>query len=169
MSRFVLAAAVVALALPPAVRADADEEAGFGALRSLAGSWAGVAHQAGGARKLATRATFRVISAASAVMLTTDPGTPHEMVTLFHRDDGALMATHYCAAQNQPRFKAQPTQNAKKLVFEFVDGTNLTAHPGRMQRLVISLPDRDHQVQEWTYREGEQETTMVFDLRRKKQ
>jgi hypothetical protein len=166
MSRLVLAAAVLALTFPVGPRA--DEEAGFGALRGLKGSWSGMAHQAGDAHKLATRATFRVISAASAVMLTTDPGTPHEMVTLFHRDDGVLMATHYCAAQNQPRFKAQPSEDAKKLVFEFVDGTNLGAHPGRMQRLVISLPDRDHQVQEWTYREGEQETTMVFELKRKK-
>jgi len=36
-------------------------------------------------------------------MLTTGPGTPHEMVTMFHRDDTALMATHYCSAMNQPR------------------------------------------------------------------
>lgn len=45
--------------------------------------------------KVKTRATFRVVSAGSAVMLTTDPGTAQEMVTLFHQDDDALMATHY--------------------------------------------------------------------------
>ena len=90
------------------------------------------------------------------------------MVTLFHQDDGALVATHYCAAQNQPRFRAQPVTTRGRLVFEFVDGTNLGAHPGRMQRLVISLPDRDYQVQEWTYRKMA-ESVAVFELRRRKQ
>jgi len=164
MRPILLAAAVLALSLAGPARA--DDSPGLHALRSLAGSWSGRARE--GSRSMATRATYRVVSGGSAVMLTTDPGTPHEMVTLFHEDDGVLMATHYCAAKNQPRFRAQPGGDDKELVFEFVDGTNLGAHPGRMQRLVIRLPDRDHQVQEWTYRDGDAESTARFELRRKR-
>ena len=164
MRRYLLAAALLAISLAGPVRAEGDS--GFQALKALSGSWVGVARE-GSRRAMATRATFRVVSGGSAVMLTTDPGTPHEMVTLFHEDDGTLMATHYCAAQNQPRLRAQPSEDGKTLVFEFVDGTNLGAHPGRMQRLVITLPDRDHQVQEWTYREGDAESTARFEMHRK--
>jgi len=164
MTRYLLAAATLALSLPGTARAEGAP--GFEALKALSGSWVGVARKGG--RSLTTRATFRVVSGGSAVMLTTDPGTPHEMVTLFHEDDGALMATHYCAAQNQPRFRGQPSEDGKRLVFEFVDGTNLRAHPARMQRLVITLPDRDHQVQEWTYRDGDAEATARFEMRRRR-
>jgi hypothetical protein len=166
MRKLLLAAVVLLGSLAPPARA--GEGAGLAALKALAGSWTGVAREGSQGKKLATRATYRVVSGGSAVMLTTDPGTPHEMVTLFHEDDGALLATHYCAAQNQPRMRAEPGADGTRLVFEFVDGTNLGAHPGRMQRLVLSFPARDRQVQEWTYRDGDQESSMVFELRRKR-
>jgi hypothetical protein len=159
---------VVLSAVTLARPALAEDTASFRALKALSGTWTGVAHAPGKHGGQPTRATFRVVSAGSAVMLMTDPGTKHEMVTLFHEDDGALMATHYCAGQNQPRFKAEAGEDGKRLVFEFMDGTNLGAHPGRMQRLVISLPGRDRQVQEWTYRDGDQESTMAFELERKR-
>jgi hypothetical protein len=37
-----------------------------------------------------------------------------------------------------------------------------------MQRVVITLSARDRQVQEWTFRDGDAESTMVFELRRKR-
>jgi hypothetical protein len=90
------------------------------------------------------------------------------MVTMFHRDDAAVLATHYCAAMNQPRLRLQPGKEPGKLAFEFQDGTNLGTFPGRMQRLVLSLPDADRQVQEWTHLQDGKTATMVFELRRKK-
>ncbi len=164
MRRLLLAAAVLlgTLALP----ARAADGAVFAALKALAGSWAGVAREGGKAEEFATRATYGVVSAGSAVILTTDPGTPHEMVTLFHEDDGSVLATHYCAAQNQPRMRAKPGSDGTRLVFEFVDGTNLGAHPGRMQRLVLSFPGPGRQVQEWTFRVDDKESTMVMELKR---
>jgi hypothetical protein len=38
-----------------------------------------------------------------------------------------------------------------------------------MQRLVLRFVDADHHTQEWTFRDGDQETTAVFELHRKKQ
>jgi hypothetical protein len=141
----------------------------FEALKALAGEWEGTARPAGEEKVHQTRATYKVVSAGSAVMLVTDPGTPHEMVTMFHRDDDALMATHYCAAMNQPRMKARSSGGATSVTFEFVDGTNLGAHPGRMQGLVLAMPEAGKQTQTWTYRDGDKTSTMVFDLVRKKE
>jgi hypothetical protein len=138
----------------------------FEALKALAGEWEGVARQGGQGKELPTKAVYRVVSNGSAVMLVTDPGTPHEMVTMFHRDDDALMATHYCSAMNQPRMRARPPTDATTISFQFQDGTNLGAHPGRMQGLVMTMPAADRHSQAWTYRDGTAENTMVFDLKR---
>ena len=138
----------------------------FERLKGLAGEWAGTGTF--GDQKIETRASIRVVSAGSAVMITTDPGGAHEMVTLIHRDDGALVATHYCAAQNQPRMKAIPSADATRIVFEFFDGTNLRAYPAHMQRLAVTIPSPDRHVQEWTHRDGGKDSVGVFDLSRVK-
>ena len=140
----------------------------FDRLKALVGEWEGTARGGGDAKAIPTRATFKVVSAGSAVMLTTDPGTPHEMVTMFHRDGDGLLATHYCSAMNQPRMKARAGAPAGTVAFEFLDGTNLGPHPGRMQALVMAMPSADQQVQTWTFRAGGQDSTMSFDLKRKK-
>lgn len=138
----------------------------FDRLKSLAGEWDGTARHGGNPKAMPTHASIKVVSAGSAVMLVTDPGTPHEMVTMFHRDGDALLATHYCSAMNQPRMKARTGQPAGTLAFDFLDGTNLGPHPARMQALVVSVPDADHHTQAWTFRAGGQDSTMSFDMRR---
>jgi hypothetical protein len=157
--------AAIAAALPALAEEKPSPE--FDHIKALAGDWEGTARRAG-AEPFKATATVRVVSAGSAVMLTTDPGGRHEMVTMFHRDDAALLATHYCSAMNQPRLRARPTKDATKIAFEFADGTNLGAHPGRMQGLVLTLQDADHHLEEWTFQDGANQQTMVFDLRRKK-
>ncbi len=140
----------------------------FERVKALAGEWQGSAQESGVGKALPTQASIRVVSAGSAVMLVTDPGTPHEMVTMFHRDDDGLVATHYCSGMNQPRMRAVLPAEPGKLTFEFADGTNLRAHPGHMQRLVLSIVDGTHHVQEWTFVDGNAMNTMVFKLARAK-
>jgi hypothetical protein len=174
MKRLAAAVAALALAAAPALagehampKAQAPSPE-FDRVKALAGEWEGVARQPGSDKTFPTRATYSVVSAGSAVMLVTDPGTEHEMVTMFHRDGEALLATHYCAAMNQPRMKLRAGAPAGTLAFEFVDGTNLGPHPGRMQSLVLTLPGADRQVQAWTFRAGGQDSTMTLDLKRRK-
>jgi len=155
----------IATAAPSFAAETANPE--FDRIKALAGEWEGTARASDGKSFPAT-ATVRVVSAGSAVMLTTGPGTPHEMVTMFHRDDAALMATHYCSAMNQPRMRAQPAKDPSRIAFEFADGTNLGAHPGRMQGLVLTMADADHHTEVWTFQDGTTRHTMTFDLQRKK-
>jgi hypothetical protein len=158
-------ALAVALAAPPA-RGDAAST-GLDQLKTLAGEWAGKARSGDNPSAQPTKATIRVVSGGSAVMLVTDPGTPHEMVTLFHEDDGALLATHYCAAMNQPRLKATTPTATGQLVFEFMDGTNLKAHSGRMQRLALTVLDERRHAQAWTFADENGKTsTMKLEMAR---
>lgn len=138
----------------------------FDRLKAMAGTWEGTASHGGDQKPTATRATIQVVSAGSAVMLITDPGAPHEMVTMFHRDGEALLATHYCAAMNQPRMKARAGSPAGTIAFEFLDGTNLGPHPGRMQGLVVTVPGPDHHTQAWIFRAGGKDSTLTLDLKR---
>ena len=171
-----LAAVLLSVAMAATARAGEAEHHGmasgeppdprFEALKALAGEWEGKARQDGAELKGTTRASFKVVSGGSVVMLVTDAGTPHEMVTMFHRDDGALIATHYCAAMNQPRMRARAGGDPSAIAFEFQDGTNLKAHPGRMEGLVVAMPKPGTHLQTWTYRDGAKASTMQMELTR---
>ena len=157
--------ATIAAATPSFAAEDASPE--FDRIKALAGEWEGTARGPDG-KTIAATASIRVVSAGSTVMMVTGPGTPHEMVTMFHRDDASLMATHYCSAMNQPRMRARPGKDATRIAFEFADGTNLRAHPAHMQGLVLTMPDADRHTEEWTFQDGAARHKMTFDLRRKK-
>jgi hypothetical protein len=170
--RLLLAALAFAALAPVPAAAEgapaAPPSAALARLRGLAGEWSGTAQAGKDGKPLQARATVKVVSAGSAIMLVTDPGGEHEMVTLFHEDDGALLATHYCAAMNQPRMRAKPSvAGADRIVFEFMDGTNLKTNPGHMQQLALSFPTPDRHVEEWTFAapDGKRET-MRFELTR---
>ena len=112
---------------------------------------------------------YRVTSAGSAVEETIFPGMPHEMVTLYNKDHGRLVLTHYCALGNQPRLEAAPESTATKLVFRFVDGMNLDAQKDQYMGALTMTIDGDRLKQEWTsFKEGKAEAPHVFEYARVK-
>ena len=136
----------------------------FDKLKTLVGNWDGTMEEQG--KKMPSKTSFKMVSGNSVLMNTLAEGTPHEMVTMFHLDQKELMATHYCAGQNQPRFKAQPG-DGKALTFLFTDGTNV--ENGHMQKVVFTFVDADHHLEDWTYRDKSgKESTGHFDFKRKK-
>jgi hypothetical protein len=118
-------------------------------VKALAGEWDGYVLE--GEKRIPTKASIRLTGDGSAVMHWLDSGSPHEMITMFHMDHGDLLATHYCSAHNQPRFKAVPGGNAARIAFEFKDGTNIHPGDGYMKRLVVVVLDPDHHDEEWTF------------------
>ena len=150
--------------------------AGFEKLKSLAGEWVMESVQEGADAKPEKKAdeqvaiVYKGISAGSTVMEHLFPGTPHEMVTMYHLDGPDLVLTHYCAAGNQPRMKAEKSDDANKLVFKFAGGTNMDpAKDGHMHDLTLTFVDADHIKAEWTYFEdGKKSDVTVFELKRKK-
>ena len=107
-------------------------------MKTLDGQWEGTVAE--DKEKKPVTENIRMTGDGSAIMHVMGKDTPHEMVTMFHRDDGALVATHYCAAMNQPRMRfVGPAKAPDRLDFTFVDGTNLGAHPGRMDRATAAV------------------------------
>src|SRR5512138_2526666 len=72
-------------------------------IAALAGEWEGYALEGG--QKSPARISMRMTGDGSAMMHWMDAGGSHEMITMFHMDKSDLLATHYCAAHNQPRLR----------------------------------------------------------------
>ncbi len=116
------------------------------------------------------RIIYKVIAAGSAVEESMFPGTPHEMVTMYHTDGPDLLLTHYCAAGNQPRMKVEKGGEENQLVFKFAGGTNLdAAQDAHMHDLTITFIDADHIREVWTYyKDGKAVAKTKIELERKK-
>jgi YD repeat-containing protein len=133
-------------------------------VKSLIGEWNGYALEAG--KKMPARVSVRMTGDGSAVMHTLDPGGPHEMVTMFHMDQKDLLATHYCAAHNQPRMRALPSSQPSRITFEFKDGTNISPGDGFMRKLDLAFTDADHHDETWTFDSSGKLSATTFHMTR---
>lgn len=168
MNRLMLAAplalALIAAAPPqaPTTKASVQEKAGamehramtqtpdWQKLSSLVGQWTGWMEEGG--KRMDATVEVRMTADGSAIMHVLGKDTPHEMVTMFHPDGTRLLATHYCAAHNQPRMARVPAE-ANQVAFSFVDGTNIAPGDGYMAKLAITFIDADHHDEAWTYQD----------------
>jgi hypothetical protein len=138
----------------------------FQKLKSLAGEWEGQASEGG--KVLPATTSFRLVSDNSVLLNDLAPGTPHEMVTMFHMDGNELLATHYCAAHNQPRFQLAPSSEPNVAAFEFKDATNLASPAApHMVGVKFTFVDAAHHIEEWTFLAQSQTTTRKFDFHKK--
>ncbi len=135
-------------------------------MKMLVGHWEGMADDSG--QKYKATASFRMTGDGSALMSVLGEGSPYEMVSMIHLDGPKLMMTHYCAAHNQPRFRAVESGDPNKVVFEFLDVTNAAPGAGYMYRVAFKFDGPDHHIEEWTFRQGDKEQTGFFDLKRVK-
>lgn len=134
----------------------------FEQMKKLVGKWEGTA---GG---FPATAEFRMTGGGSAIMQILGKDGPYEMVTMFHMDGTRLLATHYCAAHNQPRMAAVASANANIVEFKYVDGTNIAPEFSHMENVKMTLADADHHKELWTSTENGKSETMEFELHRVK-
>jgi hypothetical protein len=122
-----LIAVAAATSVVPAAGLDAADV--MTRLKQLAGTWSGPPEgegEAEGSDLGEVVHEFRVSANGTVVMETMRPGTDHEMINMYHLDGDDLLLTHYCAGGNQPRMRlVRERSTAQRLVFDFVDGTNL--------------------------------------------
>lgn len=113
---------------------------------------------------------IRVTGGGSAVVETIMPGSPMEMLSVYHCDGDQLVMTHYCCVGNQPKMRARPGKDRDEVVFEFAGGTNLDpAKDGHIHSGIIRFIDADHLHSEWDfYVDGKPTEKHGFDLVRKK-
>lgn len=159
----VLLVAVLCLVATPGM-AQSKAQTSFDRLKTLVGEWEG--SLAGATSKV----SYRLISNGSVLEETMKNGEEDTMITIYHLDGDRLMVTHYCGAGNQPRMVTMPDPNKPNVfAFKFLDATNLSStQEGHMRDLVLTIVDKDHITQQWTWHtQAKEEKMELFKFTRK--
>ena len=143
-----------------------DQKALFEKIKSLAGEWVGSSDLTG---KDGSAHNYKVTSGGSAVMEIEFPGTDHEMVSLYTLDSGSLIMTHYCAAGNQPKFRATADSTPDKITFECVGGTGMKSHNDfHIHGGTVQFTKDGRIVSDWmTFKDGKVASHVTSDEKRK--
>lgn len=135
----------------------------FDQIRALQGEWVGKTQQG-----MDVSVGFRETAGGSAILSEIHGHGPENMVSMIHMDNDRLMMTHYCGAGNQPRMVASPSPDGKSITFTFIDATNLASpKTGHMEKVIFTMPDADHHIEEWTFVQDGKVTKEIFELHRK--
>jgi hypothetical protein len=142
------AAGAPAAPAPPARETTAASPA-FERFKALAGDWV-AAEDGEMSKKGDFVARYAVTAGGSAVVETVFPGSPHEMVTVYHADGPDLVLTHYCMEGNQPRMRARGASGSR-FDFEFDGGTGVDPrHDKHMHSATVELVGDDEIRTVWT-------------------
>lgn len=135
-----------------------DTDAAWAELqRALVGRW-----KATTADNRSFLLTYRLVSNGTALVETfTSSASGKETLSVYHRDGSGLLLTHYCAQGNQARLKAV-VASRERVVFGFLDATNVAAEQDVMQQLTVALrPDGFDQETVYRLPSGALETTTL--------
>lgn len=146
--------------LPPPYVGSAE----FQKLKTLAGTWEGTDPMAPDGK---LKVVYEVTSNGSAVLERLGSGTSHEMVSVYHDEQGKLAMTHYCAIGNQPKLAlASASPETITLTFSKHNVIN-PKKEDHMHALAITFLGPDQVKEEWTgYRGGKLEKPTVITLTR---
>lgn len=133
-------------------------------LKDLAGYWESKPDNKG--KKEAV--LYKTTSAGTVVQEILFPGTDHEMVSMYHIEDGNLVMTHYCALGNQPKLRAASELKNGAMDFEYVSGGNMKDSDMHIHSLRMSFLDKNHIKQEWTsQQDGKSGEAKIIEFERK--
>ena len=139
-------------------------------MKQLVGKWSGMTiHPGPNQKPEAISVQFKLTAAGSAIEETLMQGTPHEMVDMYHDENGRLAMTHYCALGNQPHMVLRQA-GPHSISFEM--GPTPGINPGKdqhMHMLMLAFPDADHLTENWvSYMNGKPGDSVTFNLARVK-
>jgi hypothetical protein len=141
------ACASAAVAAPPTESRAASPA--FERFKALAGEWVAV-EDGEMSKKGDLVARYAVTAGGSAVVETVFPGSPHEMVTVYHADGPDLVLTHYCVEGNQPRMRARGASGSR-FDFQFDGGAGIDPRRDRhMHSATVELVGTDEIRTVWT-------------------
>ena len=89
-----------------------DSEAAFNYIKGLEGKWV-----VQGGKEGVFGWEFVVTSRGGVIVERLKVGTPTEMTTVYHLDNGVLVGNHYCQLQNQPNLTAVTSETEGDLHF----------------------------------------------------
>jgi hypothetical protein len=158
----VVAMAVVVLVTAPSWGQSAAQKT-LDTFKTMAGTWVGKT-----AKGEPVEITYQLMAGGTSVMADQHMGD-EPMTSMFYVNGDRLLMTHFCPSNNQPRMQATISPDGKTASFDFLDATNLASpQAGHMHKAVYVFVDADHYSEEWTWKQGEKNTRMHFDLQRKK-
>lgn len=141
----------------------------FDTMKGLVGNWEGTGTMGPDKKEMPVTTQYELTSGGTAIAEKLSPGTPHEMISMFHKEGKTMAMTHYCALGNQPHMKLTKA-DGKTMTFEEEGHQGLDSPKEmHMHSLTITLTDADNMKEEWTsYNDGKAADTAVFNFHRKK-
>jgi hypothetical protein len=147
----------------PALLAQSSAQKTLDRFKSMVGTWQGKS-PAGETSEV----TYRLAAGGTAVMADMHMAGD-DMMSMYYVNGDDLLMTHFCPTNNQPRMKAIISADLNTVSFDFMDATNLRGpNAGHMHRAVFLFSDADHYTEEWTWKQAEKNSTMHFEMQRKK-
>jgi hypothetical protein len=142
-------------------------KAAFERLATLVGEWRGIAD----GQKVTV--TYSLIADGSTLVEEfLPPDRSETMLTLFAVDGDRVIATHYCAAGNQPQMVTGPITRSEDNPFKFsltrITGRRSSDEDWHNTGLEIRLEDKDRLTQRWTYVYKGKQGTNTFHFTRKR-
>lgn len=130
----------------------------------LVGEWQGTGE--GGAP---VKLTYTLVSGGSALMERMQPSNEAEMITIYTVEGDHLRVVHYCSMGNQPEMEtAAINGKPQKFTFELTVVKGMKKpDEGHMTSLVLTMVDKDHLTQEWTFVENGKKQSNTFKYTRK--
>ena len=137
----------------------------FERMKLLVGAWESTADMGKEGEKV--QVEYRLTAGNSALVETLSPGTPEEMVSIYHDRKGKLAMTHYCMLHNQPHMTLKKA-DARTLDLVFAKDSDINpAKEAHMHALSITFEDNDHIVQKWTmFEQGKAKEVVTLKLTR---
>jgi hypothetical protein len=137
-------------------------DAALARLKSLVGSWTGTTKEG-----KSVQVTYRMISNDTCIEESIHSADAMDMVSVYCPDRDGVMMTHYCASNSQPRMRTKDSGDGGRMVFTFVDATNLSSpKAGHMKNLVMVFDGKDRLTQEWTWSADGKDATEIFQYQR---
>jgi hypothetical protein len=132
-------------------------------MKALAGTWEGTHIMQG--KEGPAKIEYKVSSNGSTVIETMFPGSPHEMVNVYHDKAGKLAMTHYCSVGNQPHLDLAAMEGQTLSFSLSPEDTAHLVNEGHMHDLKITMSESGHLQQEWSFFEkGQRGGMTTFNL-----
>ena len=133
-----------------------DPKAAYDRIKSLAGTWSGHMEDPLSGPPVTVR--YEVVSGGRAVIEYQNPGQSFEMVTVYYLANGALRATHYCGAGNQPAYRLGKNSTDALVMLEFDGGTGFDPErDGHVHQGEIRFVSTDRIEHRWFHYVGPKE------------
>ena len=127
---------------PPKISAELER------IKALSGKWTGTSQDQGSEAKPVT-VTYQVTSGGTAVVETIDPGTLHEMVSVYHDKAGKLSMNHYCMLGNEPELDLKNSSDTTIALDMSAESHAALAKEMHMHSLTLTLGANEI-TQTWT-------------------